>query len=174
MRWAVGALVLLLCGCVTQPQSYAPPMQRNAYSGPDTRYIKHFIAMNDPHAMAHVLRDVGDSLQSESWRWTGKRPLFRFMLPTNSKLRLIWDFNLPDEVMKQIAPLTIRYTVNGHELDKVVYAAAGMQHFEKAVPAEWLVPGEDTIAGAEMDKIFVAPADKVQLGLALARVGFRD
>ncbi|MFN7922885.1 MAG: hypothetical protein U0Q16_22455 [Bryobacteraceae bacterium] len=174
MKRACAVALLVLCGCVSQPQSYAPPMQRNAYSGPDTRFLKHFIAMNDPHAMEHVLRDVGDSLQSESWRWTGKRPLFRFLVPATSKLRLVWDFNLPDEVMGQVKPLTIRYTVNGHELDKVVYPAAGMQHFEKAVPAEWLVAGEDTMAGAELDKIFIAPEDKVQLGLALARVGFRD
>jgi hypothetical protein len=53
----------------------------------------------------------------------------------------------------------------------VPYKASGEQHFEKAVPAEWIEPGKDTLLAASIDKVWVAPADGAKLGFILTRIG---
>jgi len=171
---ALAASALTITACVTQPDIYAPPMQRHAYSGPDTSNLKHFVAMNDPNVMAHVLRDVSGYLDSNTWRWTNQRPLFRFVLPTTKNLRLIWDFGIPVDTFRHTGPVTATFTVNGRQLGTLRCSAPGQHTFEKAVPSEWLRTGEDTIVGAEFDKVYIAEEDKAKLGVALHKVGFRD
>jgi hypothetical protein len=148
-------------------------MQRQAFSGPDTRFLKHFITMNDPRAPDHFLRDVSSTLEGKAWRWTGQRPLLKLVLPSTKNMKLIWDFGIPQEALLQTGPLTIRFLVNGRQLDQVVYDKAGAYHFEKPVAADWLVAG-DNIVGAELDKVYIAEADKARLGVTLAQVGFAD
>jgi hypothetical protein len=167
------SLLLLLSGCVKQDETYAPPYQRRPLAGPDTSRLKHFVAMNDPDAPAHFLRDVSDQLQGGLWRWTGQRPLLRFVLPKQAKnLKLVIDFTIPGEVTKQTGPITITYFVNTHQIDQVTYPAPGEQHYEKPVDPKWLAE-EDNLVSAELSKVFVGD-DGARLGLALTRAGFRE
>ena len=166
-------LLLLMAGCVKQDETYAPPYQRRPMAGPDTSRLKHFIAMNDPDAPAHLVRDVSAELQSGLWRWTGQRPLIRFVLPKQTgKLKFIMDFSIPETVLKQTGPLTVTYFINRQQVDKITYSTAGEQHFEKAVAPEWLAE-QDNVASAELSKVFVGD-DGARLGLALVRAGFRE
>lgn len=164
---------LALSGCVKQDEVYAPPHQRHPLAGPDTSRIRHFIAMNDPDAMAHVVRDVNDRLEGGLWRWTAQRPLLRFILPTTNRLKLVIDFTIPVDVIAQTGPLTVTYFINTHQIDRITYDKAGEQHFEKAVDPAWLIPGGDTLVSAELSKVFVGQ-DGARLGLALVRAGFRE
>lgn len=152
---------------------YAPPYQRHPLAGPDTSRIKHFIAMNDPDAPAHLVRDVSEQLQSGFWRWTGQRPLLHFILPTTSHLKLVIDFTIPSNVLEQTGPLTITYFINARQIDRITYDKAGEQHYEKAVDPSWVVAREDTLVSAELSKVFVGE-DGARLGLALVRAGFRE
>jgi hypothetical protein len=167
------AALAALCSCVNQPDYYAPPKQREAFAGPDTRHLQHFIKMNDPYAEAHFLRDVGP-LENESWRWTGQRPTLRFVVPKIPKLRFVMDFGLSSETMKQTGPVTITYYVNGRVLDQVTYESEGQKRFEKIVPPDWLKDGEDVVASAELDKVWVSPEDGNKLGVTLVGAGFLD
>jgi hypothetical protein len=165
------ALLALLAGCVNIPDTYAPPMQRRPLAGPDTSRLKHFIAMNDPAAQDHFLRDIR-GLESDSWRWTGKNPTLRFVLPTVEALKLKVDFSISGDTFASTGPFHITYWVNGRQLDKVRYTAAGPQSFVKPVQAAWLAKDADNIVKMELEKVFVAERDKVELGVTLARVGF--
>ena len=51
------------------------------------------------------------------------------------------------------------------------YAAAGSRHFEKAVPADWVVINKDATVGAEVDKPWVSKDDGVRFGFILTRIG---
>ena len=170
---ALVIFLLLLTGCVKQDETYAPPYQRRPMAGPDTSRLKHFIAMNDPDAPAHFVRDVQDPLQGGLWRWTGQRPLLRFILPPrHGKLIFVMDFSLPGDVLKQTGPLTVTYFINTRQIDRITYTQPGEQHFEKPVDPAWLAE-QDNLASAELSGVFVGE-DGARLGLALIRTGFRE
>ena len=166
-------LLLAVAGCVKQDELYAPPYQRHPLAGPDTSRLKHFVAMNDPDAPAHFVRDVHERLESGLWRWTGQRPLLRFVLPRTAKrLKFVMDFTIPDEVLKQTGPLTVTYFINTHQIDQATYTTSGERHYEKDVDPQWLA-AVDNVVSAELNKVFVGD-DGAKLGLALIRAGFRE
>jgi hypothetical protein len=173
-RLGLALLFVLLTACVNQPETYAPPMQRRPLAGPDTSKLKHFVAMNDPAAMEHVLRDVNPALEGQLFRWTGQKPTFQFFLPAIQHLNFVMHFSIHSDTIKQTGPLTVSYFVNGRPLGKVTYDKPGEQHFEKPVDSSWLLKNSVNVASAELDKIYVAPEDGAQLGLTLIRVGFRE
>lgn len=173
MKAAATLLLVLLCGCTKIPDSYAPPVQRHPVSGPDTSRLKHFIAMNDPAAEDHFLADIGP-LESGSWRWTCQNPTLRFVIPDPKGLKFSVDFSLSSDTMKETGPITITYFVNGRKLDTVRYEQPGGQHFEKAVPVDWLAGSEDVVVKLALDKVYTAPADGAKLGVTLVRAGFTE
>jgi len=168
------ALCLAICACTSIPNIYAPPVQRKPFEIHDTGPVRHFLAMNDPAAAAHLVADVSQTLEAGSWRWTGQRPTFRFRLPAGKKLRFVMDFTIAEMTFQKTGPVTITFLVNGRQLDRVRYDSHGEKHFEKPVDPDWIRGGEENRATAELDKIWVAPDDGAKLGLILTRVGFLD
>jgi hypothetical protein len=172
MRRVVIAAVLL-AGCADIKETYAPPAQRKSLAGPDTSQLKHFIAMTDPAADAHILRDISEATESP-WRWTGQKPTLQFYLPEIRHLKFVMVFAFSQETLKQTGPVTITYFVNGRQLDRQMYSKAGEVRFEKEVDSSWLLKDSVNVASAEMDKVYVAPEDGAQLGVTLIRAGFRE
>jgi hypothetical protein len=177
---ALAAGLLAGAGCVSVPDTYAPPIQRNptlptgsAGSG-RAEQRKHFLAMGDEDAAAHILGDINDALEGGTWRWTGQKPTVRLFLKTVTNLRLVMDFSIPGPVLEQTGPLTIRYVVNGHLVEALRYDTPGQKRFEKPVEASWLHRNGDNIVSAELDKVYIAEADKARLGIALTGIGFVD
>jgi hypothetical protein len=170
----VVAGVLAVFGCKNVPDTYAPPIQRKPSFGADTERLKHFVAMGDEDAPMHFMQDIHSSLEGGSWRWTGQRPTVRLFLRSIKSLRLVVEFFIPDAVIQQTGPLTVRYVVNGHAVDSVRYDSPGQKRFEKPVDASWLVADADNVVSAELDKVYIAEADKAKLGLALNGIGFLD
>ncbi|MCC6536992.1 MAG: hypothetical protein IT162_05550 [Bryobacterales bacterium] len=171
-RAAIVVLIAAVCaGCVKQDEVYAPPYQRRPLAGPDTSRLKHFVAMNDPDAPAHFVRDINERLESGLWRWTAQHPRLRFVLPRNpGRLKLVMDFTIPGDVIKQTGPLTVKFFLNQRDLETVTFAQPGEQHKEWPVDPSWL-SAEDYVLGADLSKVFVG-GDGAQLGLALVRAGF--
>jgi hypothetical protein len=62
--------------------------------------------------------------------------------------------------------------LNDHLLDRVRYTSPGRRRVEKPVPAEWLVPGEDVMLAAEIDKVWTPPRPGgAPLGFILIALG---
>jgi hypothetical protein len=120
--------------------------------------------------MSHVVQDIPQG-EPGPWKWTGPKPTIKVVCRTNQGLRYIIDFVIADVTFKVTGPVTLTFLVNDHVLDTVRYATPGPQHFEKAVPPEWVNPLQDTLVAASIDKVFVAPADGAKLGFILQRIG---
>lgn len=131
------------------------------------------VEMNDPDASLHIVKDIyGPS--DPSWRWTAQNPTVQLLVLSTENLRFIADFAIWDDGFKSTGPLEVSFLVNGKLLDKIRYATPGVKHFEKPVPADWLAADADTTLGISVDKVYIAPRDKMPFGLILVRLGFKQ
>lgn len=161
--------VVLLCGCQDLPGPYPPPEQRQPFEGFAPYRVHRIVDMGDGDANDHIVGGViGDK---GSWRWTGKRPEVRVFLRTNQMLRYMIDFSIVDVTFKDTGPLEFSFYVNGHLVDQKRYTSPGSEHFEKPIPDDWVQPGKDAILSAEVDKVWISPADHQALGFILTRMG---
>ncbi|MEO8100636.1 MAG: hypothetical protein ABI811_23260 [Acidobacteriota bacterium] len=166
------ALSLLLTGCQNLPPPYAPPEQRVPLPDFRSYRVARMVDMADGDVRDHVVSDIlGDT---GSWRWTGKRPAVKVVLRGNQNIRYLIDFTIADATYKTTGPVMLTFFINDHVLDTVRYDKPGTQHFEKLVPAGWVVPDKETIVGAEIDKVWVSPDDGAKLGFILTRVGLTE
>jgi len=117
--------------------------------------------------MSRVLSDI--LWPTGGWSWTGKRPTVRISLRGGLSVHYIVDFSIADATFAKTGPVAVTFLVNDHALETVRYAAPGPQHFEKAVPAEWVAA--ENVVGAEVDKVWTSPDDGAKLGLILNSVG---
>ncbi len=159
----------LACSCREPQLEFAPPFQRpplEDFKAPPARVVN----MSDPLAPARFVRDI-TSVAAPTWRWAGQRPAVRIRVRTTENVRYVIDFSIAEVTFKDTGPVTVTFTVNDHVLDRVRYTSAGQKHFEKSVPAEWLEPDKDAIAGAEIDKVWTSKDDGARFGFILTRIG---
>jgi hypothetical protein len=128
--------------------------------------------MADADAETHFVRDIPGSLESNTWRWTGKRPTIRLFPSSNRGLTYVIDFAITGTTLKQTGPVTLSFFVNNRLLDRERYAAPGRQRVEKPVPAEWLEPNANVLLAAEIDKLWIPPQVGAKpLGFILVALG---
>lgn len=169
-RIAVAILLLFLCACDRLPETYPPPEQRQPPAlRPDPTVM--MVEMNDPDAAQRIVKDIYDPFGS-SWRWTAKQPTVKVLVYAVDNVKLSADFTIWAEGLKQTGPLQLSFFVNGHKLDELKYSAPGYQHYEKAVPAEWLASDTESTISVDVDKLYVSPQDGVKFGIILTRIGF--
>ncbi len=165
-------LALAMAACVGIQDTYAPPDQRKPLSVEDPSPLKAFIRMNEPWAPSHFIRDISQELQGGTWRWTQQRPTMMFLVKSTKGQKFSSDFTIADLTFQQTGPVTISVTINDHLLDKATYSKSGYQHFEKPVPEAWLHAKAENVVVMEIDKLWVAPADKATFGFILTTAGF--
>lgn len=167
----IAPFVLLLAGCVSQPQTFAPPVQRKpVLDGQAPKPPKQVIEMKDPEADGFVVQDVKPN-SGDLWRWTGKKPTFRIYVEDSRDRSLIVNFSVADGTMKDTGPIKLTFSVNDQVLDTVSIDKPGQRTFEKPVPPAMLRAGADNMVAIEIDKVWTSPVDKAQLGFILASVG---
>lgn len=130
------------------------------------------VNMNDEDAAERFVKDISLKLESATWRWTQKRPTLKILLTKTRDLKFAADFTIWEGTMKQTGPVTISFFVDGRLLDKVRYDTPGYKHVEKPVDPAWLQTAVETMVSAEIDKLYVDPADRTVLGFILTRMGF--
>ena len=164
--------VLTLSSCQDMPPAYGTPDQRPSFEGFKIHSAR-VINMGDADAPMHFVRDILPELNG-SWRWGLQRPAVKIRVRKETRLKYKIDFSLPEITFKDTGPVTIAFTVNDHVLDRVQYARIGEEHFEKAVPPEWLVVGQEAIVGAEIDKLWTSPRDQHKFGFIITRIGLTE
>ncbi|MEO8025064.1 MAG: hypothetical protein ABI823_01240, partial [Bryobacteraceae bacterium] len=166
------AFGLTLSSCVTMPETYAPPIQRDPIENARPYRIQRVIAMGEPDAEAFLVKDIArGTAEGGAWRWTQKRPTVRVVLKGAEKQKLVVDYTIPDATFAQTGPVTLDFYVNDQKLDTVRIVKAGQQHFEKPVPMEWLKANAENLLAVEIDKMYVSPQDQSTLGFVLTRMG---
>ena len=158
-----------LCACQNTPAPYAPPEQRQPFENFAPYRINRLVDMADGDADKHFVRDIQGL--SGTWRWTGKHPEVHVFLRTNKMLHCVVDFTIVEATFKDTGPVTLTFFVNGHPLGMKRYTAPGPEHFDKPVPPEWVEAGKEATIGAEIDKVWISPADHAALGFILTRMG---
>jgi hypothetical protein len=169
-RLLIAGFAVLVSSCQNMPEPYAPPVQRQPFEEGRPHRIERIVSTTDGDWLAHVVQDISPG-EPSPWRWTGQKPTVKVMVRVNQGLRYVIDFVVPEATFKATGPVTITFLVNDHALDSVRYTASGEQHFEKAVPPEWVEPTKDTLVAASIDKVWTAPADGAKLGFILKRIG---
>lgn len=176
-RWlllVLAACAFALAGCVRIPSTYAPPMERRPVTGYGNNSFGGVIGMADPAAPVHIITGVSPRVESGAWRWAYKRAELRFAVGKVNGVKAVMDFAVADEAFHATGPVTFQFFVDGKPLDTVRYDHPGNKHWEKAVPPEWLRTDGMTVLAAEIDKLFKAPKDGVEMGFILSRAGFRE
>jgi hypothetical protein len=169
-RLLIASIAVLVSSCQNMPEPYAPPVQRQPFEEGRPHRMVRVVNTTDGDWIAHVVQDIPLS-EPGPWKWTGQKPTVKVVTRTNQGLRYVIDFVLPEVTFKATGPVTMTFLVNDHPLDSVRYTAFGEQHFEKAVPPEWVEPMKETLVAASIDKIWIAPADGAKLGFILTRIG---
>ena len=165
-------IVLTLTGCQDIPPAYSLPEQRPSFEGYKTHSAR-VINMGDADAPLHFVRDISGELNG-SWRWSLERPAVSIRVRSRENLKYKIDFTLPEITFKGTGPVTIAFSVNGHTLERLHYGRFGDQHFEKAVPPEWLEVGQEAVVGAEIDKLWTSPLDGKKFGFIITRIGLTE
>ena len=161
---------LLLAGCVIQPQTFAPTVQRRpALDGQAPKPLRQIVEMSDPDADAMIVQDIqrGDN---SPWRWTGKKPTVRIFVTSVDGLTLKVHYTVPDATFRDTGPVNLTFLVNDKPLAGVAVKAPGEKRFEQAIPPEMLRANADNMFAVELDKLWVSKSDGAKLGMLLNSV----
>ena len=170
-RWLTAATPLILTACQNLPLPIAPPEQRQPMADFRSYRVEHIVNVSEGD-MSRVASDILPP--AGGWSWTGKRPAVKVRLRGKQQVRYQMDFAVADATFKETGPVSVTFFVNDHVIETVRYAKPGPQHYEKAIPTEWLQPNNDNLVGAEVDKVWTSPDDGAKLGLILMRIGLTE
>ena len=173
-RVSLFSVCILLAACSNAPESFPVPPQRTPPAGSGYAHLGHFINMNDLNVKAYVIGGVSQRLESNTWRWTFRRPELRFFLQSTADLKFRMDFAIAGSTFQQTGPVTLSFFVNDKLLDRVHYTAPGQQRFEHAVPADLLRPQAENVVAIESDRYWKPGPGATALGFILVRAGFTD
>jgi len=163
--------VILLAACSSVPESYPLPEQRTAVANLPSA-VGMWAWMNDPSASDYIVRDVSQAIESNSWRWTFKRPELKFFLASIDAVKFVMDFSIAEHTFRETGPVTLSFFVNGKLLAKARYDKWGQFRFEKPVDPSMLQADSINHVAIEPDRLWVSKADGVTLGIILIAAGF--
>lgn len=170
MRFVI-LVSLVLTGCISQPQLYAPPVQREpVLDGQAPKPPKDMLRMSDRETDAYIVQDIPKG-SADAWRWTGKRPTVRMFVADAKTRKLVVDYSIAEATFKDTGPVKLTFFVNDQPLATVSEDRHGVKHFEKEVPAGMLRVSADNMFAIEIDKVWIAKEDGAHLGFILASVG---
>ena len=163
--------LVLLAGCISQPQLYAPPIQREPMlDGQAPKPPKDVLKMSDLETDAYIVQDIPKG-SPDPWRWTGKRPTVHLFVANPDGRKLVVDYSIAEATLKDTGPVKLTFFVNDQPLATVTEDKQGVKRFERPVPAEMLKAQADNTLAIEIDKVWIAKGDGAQLGFIIASVG---
>jgi hypothetical protein len=169
-RWRIACLSLCFTlGACDRTPWFAAPEQRPSLAG-FTNHAARVVEMEDRDADRRIVRDVLP-LTDTPWRWTGQRPALNIKVRAGENLTYTMDFTLPKIAFKDTGPVSIAFTVNDRLLARVRYTEPGFEHFEKAIPSDWLPIDAYAIVGAEIDQLWTDPNSGRKYGFIITRMG---
>ena len=171
MRSLLLVPVIVLAGCISQPQTYAPPVQREpVLNGQAPKPPKEVVRMSERETDAYIVQDIPRN-SDDPWRWTGKRPTVRLFVSDPGGRKLVVEYVIAQATLKDTGPVKLTFFVNDEPLATVAEDRPGEKHFEKPVPPQMLKASAENTFAIEIDKLWIAKEDGAQLGFLLVSVG---
>ncbi|MCU0245157.1 MAG: hypothetical protein MUC42_01200 [Bryobacter sp.] len=172
--WVVWLTVLGLAGCARESRPRPLLPQNKAYQPVRFDRIGHYVSMNQPGAERYFVRDVAPYLESNLYRWTGRRPELRFAVPRVPGLHLVASFTVAEATFGQTGPVAIQFQVNGHEVHEERCEQPGNRTIRIPIAPDLLPPTGESIVVAEIDKVWRGRAgdEDKELGFILIEMGF--
>jgi hypothetical protein len=162
---------MLLTACQRQPETFAPPVQRQPLDDFRPYRAARIVKMNDADAEAFFTADIVKGPVDTTWRWTGKRPAITLHPRSVDGLVYEIEYAVPDVTFKATGPVNITFLVNNRALDTVHITAPGPQMYRKVVPPGWMIAGQPSELAAEIDKTYKSSLDGETLGFILTSIG---
>jgi hypothetical protein len=136
------AQILLACSCSRVPESYPPPVQVIWPSGAEPAVTipagRLTIAMSDPDADAHILRDVYPALTGAEWRFTGPHPAFRVEIHDRHDLDFYIRFFVRDDFLLARGSMEFSGNINGHFFRSYRFSSPGDIEYRRPIPDDWI------------------------------------
>jgi hypothetical protein len=169
--------VLSLVACSSNPQpassTVAPPTAPPAAAiKVRSNPTKAMIAMSDPAVNDYIVKDVSDTLEGSTWRWTYERPELRFQLGDAKSQKVEVHFSVADATFKTTGPVTAKFFVNNQLIGTMKLTKAGDYVFSKPVPAGLLKTDDLTTLAVEARPYWTSQNDGRHLTLILTQAGF--
>jgi len=166
------ACPLLLASCVRYPEPFRPPAQRGPLELEKPESLRSSISMRDSTAPMHFVSDIVPELHDDAWRWTLKKPAFRFQLSETQGVMFELDYTVPDLTIKQTGPVNITVSIDGHRLGVIHVERDQKTVWRKAVPPGMLTTSRPVIVQLEIDKMWVADHHEMERGFIISNIGF--
>ena len=163
-----------MAACQRQPETFAPPMQREPLEDFRPYRAARIVRMNDADAEAFFTKDIVTGPVDTNWRWTGKRPTITLHPRSVEGLVYTIEFAIPEVTFKATGPVNVTFLVNNRELDTMHITHDGPQSYRKQVPAGWLIAGQPAELAAEIDKTYKSDLDGATLGFLLTNLGLEQ
>jgi hypothetical protein len=132
------------------------------------------LIMGHRNGHAAILRDVMGDAGVKGWRWTHQHPAFSFKLGSAENLDFYLRFAVNGTTFADTGPVTLTIHINGEVLDRPRFDTPGEREYSHPVPARWLEAKNPAIVEIDVDPVWIAPRDKVPLGIVLIAIGFEE
>jgi hypothetical protein len=162
-------LFAALSGCVPAPEGYRIPPQHEPVTEPERLVYAEYVRAVDFGAENFFEKDV-KALEGD-YRWAGATPQFRFFLRKIEGRRFQLKLEIHPTTFKDTGPVEITISINKHSLATVRYETSGNKVFEKVVPQEWLMSGNENIVSVQVHNPWRTPAGDL-LGFIFHAAGF--
>ncbi|HYL77205.1 MAG TPA: hypothetical protein VEU96_23525 [Bryobacteraceae bacterium] len=169
--------ILLLCAC-SHPDAFPPPPQVVMPSGPEPaaaseNSARPLLAMSDPDADAHILRDVPHAGDDPDWRFTGPHPKFRLELQDVSHLVFYVRFFNHREALLARGPVTLAVDINGKQFHSERFAFEGDVEFRRPLPDGFIAKPGPVEVSLDISPPWHYPGDGT-VGVLLHSIGFQQ
>jgi hypothetical protein len=165
-----GIISLAACSHETPPP--APATQSAAGIKVRSNPTKATITMSDPAVNDYIVKDISDTLEANTWRWTYDRPELRFQLKDSKPQKVEVHFSVADATFKTTGPVTANFFVNNQPVGTMKITKPGAYVFSKPVPAGMLKTDELTTVAVEARPFWTSQNDGRHLTLILTEAGF--
>lgn len=164
--------LLLLHACAPGPDTYPiPPQQKPPGVGQEIYSFADYVKSAQPDADSYFVRHI-TGVEGGAWRWTHSEPELRFLLKSVANRRFKLEIGVNDVTFRDNGPLRLAISINGQELDRVVYDSPGDKSYEKPVPPELLRNNAENRVLIRVLNPWKTNDPNIQLGFILHEAGF--
>ena len=130
------------------------------------------LVVGHPDQWAYYVDGVLTGEPTANSYWTVAAPHLKFLLKPAVQYAFTCHFYLPGQTFEKTGPVTIRYFIGDHPLDRVTFSSPGEYRFRHEASVAWIEPQDFTVVKMEVENPYIAPADGAKLGFLLLSAGF--